>query len=134
MSNINSQTDIEVPCMVFRVERREGSYLYADCTPGDQIAAESDGSQAVDASEQEQLQQLAVLEALPKELRATLGPLTPVMSLQLSPARKLAAADVLEVMRALRDQGYYLQMPPVVHEARAGDCAAPAKPDNGGSK
>lgn len=49
---------------------------------------------------------------VPSALLALLGRLEHVMSLELHVQRKLAQADVVEVMQRLRDQGYYLQMPP----------------------
>lgn len=48
----------------------------------------------------------------PAELIAIMGPLEFVMELDLAPTRKLAGASVGEVMKALTEQGYYLQMPP----------------------
>lgn len=49
---------------------------------------------------------------LPDSLRSLLGKLQPVISLELDEDRNLASADVKEVMSKLREQGYYLQMPP----------------------
>ncbi len=49
---------------------------------------------------------------VPEALLELLGPLQRVLSLELSEARKLAQADVRQVMQALREQGYYLQVPP----------------------
>jgi len=57
-------------------------------------------------------------ERVPEALQKLLGPLQLVMTLTLSEDRPLAQADVTEVMRALREQGYYLQMPPKVIEPR----------------
>jgi uncharacterized protein YcgL (UPF0745 family) len=52
------------------------------------------------------------LEAVPEALIASFGKLELVINLQLTEARKLARVDVVAVMQALRDHGYYLQMPP----------------------
>lgn len=52
------------------------------------------------------------LKEVPEALIASFGDLELVISLQLSETRKLARVDVVEVMQALRDNGYYLQMPP----------------------
>lgn len=49
---------------------------------------------------------------LPDGLKSLLGELQPVVSLDLEDGSKLARADVAEVMSKLREQGYYLQMPP----------------------
>lgn len=49
---------------------------------------------------------------VPDGLKSLLGRLQPVVSLDLDEGRKLAGADVNEVMSKLREQGYYLQMPP----------------------
>ena len=52
------------------------------------------------------------VEELPDALAKRVGQLTEVMSLSLSTERKLARVDVNNVMQALADQGFYLQMPP----------------------
>ncbi|RME35618.1 MAG: YcgL domain-containing protein [Gammaproteobacteria bacterium] len=54
----------------------------------------------------------ADLEELPDGLLRFLGHLEAVMELPLGPERKLARADVCEVMEKLRGQGYFVQMPP----------------------
>lgn len=51
-------------------------------------------------------------DQLPEVLRRRFGAPEYAMELTLTPGRKLASADVLQVMRALREQGYYLQLPP----------------------
>ncbi len=45
-------------------------------------------------------------------LKRMMGTLEFVMELELSAERKLAQADVNEVMIKLEDEGFYLQMPP----------------------
>jgi uncharacterized protein YcgL (UPF0745 family) len=50
---------------------------------------------------------------VPDGLLQILGRLELVMQLTLSPERRLARADAGDVMRALGERGYYLQMPPV---------------------
>ena len=52
------------------------------------------------------------LQRVPGGLRQLLGRLEQVMELELSAARPLAQADVLQVIRQIEAQGYYLQMPP----------------------
>ena len=52
------------------------------------------------------------LEDLPEDLMKLVKQLTHVMDLELSEQRKLARVDVIEVMNALEDKGYFVQMPP----------------------
>jgi len=52
------------------------------------------------------------LKDLPAALLNLTGQLSRVMELELTPQRKLARADVLDVMAALQSNGYYLQMSP----------------------
>lgn len=73
-------------CWIYRSARKEGMYIY--------LAGEGD------------------FERIPEALRGRIGRLDPVMELELSSQRYLAHADVGKVMQALRDQGFYLQMPP----------------------
>ena len=47
----------------------------------------------------------------------------PVMLLQLAPGRKLARADAQQVLAAIEEQGFYLQMPPTPDELRRRDGA-----------
>jgi uncharacterized protein YcgL (UPF0745 family) len=56
-------------------------------------------------------------DELPETLRQRIGRLTEVMTLALTPQRKLARADVARVIEQLQSSGYYLQMPPpdIVH-------------------
>lgn len=49
---------------------------------------------------------------VPAGLRQMLGEVEKVMELELHEQRRLAQADVQEVMRQIDAQGYYLQMPP----------------------
>ncbi|HSS65439.1 MAG TPA: YcgL domain-containing protein [Gammaproteobacteria bacterium] len=51
-------------------------------------------------------------EAAPEALIEKMGKLELVMELELHPGRKLARADITEVMRSLESKGYYLQLPP----------------------
>ena len=50
--------------------------------------------------------------ALPEALLQSFGEPEFVMALELDSGRKLARADILEVMHGLSSQGYYLQVPP----------------------
>jgi uncharacterized protein YcgL (UPF0745 family) len=51
-------------------------------------------------------------EDLPIALKKVFGEPEFVMTLELSPERKLAYENVQTVMQNLADQGYHLQMPP----------------------
>ena len=73
-------------CKIYRSERQQGAYLYTTLEQG--------------------------LEPVPGLLLTKLGDLTEAMSIMLEPGRKLANANVETVMTALRDDGFYLQMPP----------------------
>lgn len=53
---------------------------------------------------------------IPQALLDLLGELQLVITLELSPERQLAQADVNDVMAQLSEQGYYFQMPPKIHE------------------
>ncbi len=85
---MNSQTDKldQISCWIYRSNRKEEMYLY--------LSNKDD------------------LEEVPDDLQKRLGELDFVMQLELSEQRQLARADVSEVMKALCDEGYYLQMPP----------------------
>lgn len=48
---------------------------------------------------------------VPESLLRLLGQPVHVMDLELSPERKLAQEDVVEVMKNLQERGWYLQMP-----------------------
>lgn len=73
--------------------RREGMYLYVD-------------------RDQE-------WDALPETLRQAFGVPRPAMTLVLTPDKQLARVSAAEVIAALDDKGFYLQMPPV-HVPRGG--------------
>ncbi len=75
-----------VQCWIYKSSRREGMYLYLS------------GEEAFDQ--------------VPPELLAQFGDCGFVMTLSLTRDRRLARADVREVLAQLEAQGYYLQMPP----------------------
>lgn len=56
---------------------------------------------------------------VPEGLLARFGEPVPVMVLVLSPERKLARANVTEVLANIEKQGFYLQMPPTMPELLA---------------
>ncbi len=57
------------------------------------------------------------LNELPEALLISFGKPEYSMKIVLTEEKKLARANTLEVIEALQDQGFYLQMPPVI-EAR----------------
>ncbi len=52
------------------------------------------------------------IDVLAPELLASLGRLDLLMSIELTPERKLARADARVVIETLQSRGYYLQLPP----------------------
>jgi len=52
------------------------------------------------------------LARVPQGLKQLLGNLEQVLELELDGNRPLAQADPVEVVTQIREQGYYLQMPP----------------------
>ncbi|MBB3183070.1 hypothetical protein FHR95_000594 [Halomonas fontilapidosi] len=73
-------------CQVFKSARKEQMYLYVDKRQG--------------------------LEEVPEALLEQFGRPLPAMTLILTPERTLGRARAKDVMAAIRDKGYYLQMPP----------------------
>ena len=73
-------------CSIYKSPRRAEMYLYVERARG--------------------------LEELPETLLARFGPPVHVTDLILEPARALARADTGTVMEKIREQGFYLQMPP----------------------
>lgn len=71
-------------CSIYRSRRKDGCYLY--CAVKDDFAA------------------------VPRPLLETLGELTHAMDLELTPQRRLAREDVLAVMQALEEKGWFLQL------------------------
>lgn len=71
---------------VLRSARREGMYLYVERGAG--------------------------LDKVPEALRRLFGAPEPALELLLTPSRKLARASAAEVLVAIREQGFYLQLPP----------------------
>ena len=53
-----------------------------------------------------------LLNDLPVELSKLTGRLDKVMELELSTDRKLARANVEDVIASLKERGFYIQMPP----------------------
>ena len=77
-------------CVIYRCRKKAEMYLYVPYRDDEE----------------------ALLRDLPEGISKLTGQLDKVMELELSPQRKLARARVAEVMTALKEKGYYLQMPP----------------------
>lgn len=75
-----------IRCDIYKGNKKAEMYLYVDSEQG--------------------------LETIPEALIASFGELELVLSLQLTKTRKLAQVDVVTVIQALNDNGYFLQMPP----------------------
>lgn len=71
---------------IYRSSKKEGMYLYV----------------TKDAN----------LDELPELLQKEFAKRELAMSIELTPEKKLASADVRKVITCIQDQGYYLQMPP----------------------
>jgi uncharacterized protein YcgL (UPF0745 family) len=78
-----------VLCTIYKGSREPELYLYADRLEG--------------------------LGRVPEDLLARLGVLSEVMTIKLTPKRKLARASAPQVLAAIADKGYYLQLPPNIH-------------------
>ncbi|MCK7596048.1 YcgL domain-containing protein [Microbulbifer sp. CAU 1566] len=86
----SANSSVKTLCDIYRSPREAEMYLYVDKAQG--------------------------MARVPEKLQSLFGKPVHVTTLLLTPKRKLARADVEKVMNALRDQGYYLQMPPVVDD------------------
>jgi len=60
----------------------------------------------------------ADLSVLPEALLQRFGTPVYALSFELTADRKLAAADAGQVLAAIKEQGFYLQMPPTLHVER----------------
>jgi hypothetical protein len=58
------------------------------------------------------LRQTEGFDCLPASLRAALGELRPVLTLDLSQTQRLARVELAMVRERLAAQGYFLQLPP----------------------
>ena len=79
-------------CQVYRSPRQEQMYLYV---------SKQDG-----------------LAKVPEPLLKRFGEPEPIMLLNLDGSRKLARVDADQVVEAIREQGFFLQMPPGPEELR----------------
>ncbi|MEH6637995.1 MAG: YcgL domain-containing protein [Porticoccaceae bacterium] len=73
-------------CKIYRSPKQSGMYLY--------VNHEGD------------------LKPVPEALLTKFGKPELAMPIMLGPERKLARVDIADVLKALEEQGYYLQMPP----------------------
>jgi|MEHZ01.4.fsa_nt_MEHZ011179254.1_13 hypothetical protein len=73
-------------CQIYRSTKKSGTYLYTRFEDK--------------------------LEKVPEELMKTFGRAEAAMTLRLTEDRKLARADAGAVIRAIEENGYYLQLPP----------------------
>ena len=83
MTDLDSQ---KILCSIYRSPKKEGMYIYVP--------------------------KKELFEQVPDALLKQMGEPGHVMDLLLTPDRKLARVDVIEVMKHINEQGFYLQMPP----------------------
>ena len=76
-------------CTIYKGSREPELYLYVDRVDG--------------------------LTRVPDELLERFGKLAEVMTIKLTPQRKLARANAAQVLAAIAERGYYLQLPPNLH-------------------
>jgi uncharacterized protein YcgL (UPF0745 family) len=76
-------------CTIYKGSREPELYLYVDRIDG--------------------------LARVPEELLARFGAMSEVMTIKLGPQRKLARASAAQVLAAIAEKGYYLQLPPNIH-------------------
>ncbi|WP_447928573.1 YcgL domain-containing protein [Vreelandella sp. EE27] len=77
-------------CEIFKSSRKEEMYLYVDKRQG--------------------------LEPVPEALLATFGKPVAVLTMILTADKKLARVATQDVIAAIEEQGFYLQMPPAKEE------------------
>ena len=73
-------------CQIYKSPRQEEMFLYVDRTRG--------------------------LEVVPEALLEGFGAPQSIMMMVMTPERQLARVDTARVIEALKEKGYYLQMPP----------------------
>lgn len=79
-------------CVIYKGSRKPESFLYIECTDD--------------------------FTRVPEALLKMFGELELLMELDLGSRSQLANADIVEVLRLLKEQGYYLQMPPDINVPR----------------
>lgn len=76
-------------CTIYKGTREPEMYLYVDRIEG--------------------------LARVPEELLKRFGTTSEVMTIKLTPTRKLARANAEQVLASIAEKGYYLQLPPNIH-------------------
>jgi len=92
----------DISIEVFRSTRHELMYVYVPA----RLDREEDEAPSAD------------LSVLPQTLLERFGSPVYALSFELTPGRKLAAADAEQVRTAIAEQGFYLQLPPTLHVER----------------
>ncbi len=87
-------TEVRQKCWIYRSSRKDEMYLY--------LAKKDE------------------FEVVPEALLNLMGKVVLVMELELHPERRLARADVAQVMADLADRGFHLQLPPAHPHQDAG--------------
>lgn len=77
-------------CEIYRCAKKEGMYIYLSKESG--------------------------LDSLPEALKKRAGKMELAMTLLITPDKQLARAKAEDVLTAIDNQGFYLQMPPSVSE------------------
>lgn len=93
MNKSTDELSEECPVIIFRSSRKADTYLYMPAT--------------------------GEFEELPEPLRKQFGAPVYVMDLVLTCDRQLAQVDVLHVMHAMQEDGFFLQFPPPTVPANA---------------
>lgn len=78
-------------CKVYRSTKKEGAYLIVDAKEG--------------------------FERVPEALLNQFGKPEEAMTLVLTPDKKMARTTGADVMKALEEQGFYFQLPPLAEQA-----------------
>lgn len=81
-------------CQVYRSKRRDGMYLFVDKKEG--------------------------LSRVPETLLTTFGQPEPSITFLLTSERTMARVEALDVLGAIAENGFYLQMPPLRDESGPG--------------
>ena len=77
-------------CEVFKSPRKDEMYLYVDKMEG--------------------------LKRVPEQLQEIFGTPQSVMTMVVTEEKRLARADAADIIKAIRENGFYLQMPPAREE------------------
>ena len=75
-------------CTIFKSSREQGLYVFVPKAQGE--------------------------DNIPEELRQRMGECLRIMTLIITPDKKLARADAVAVINSILEKGYYLQLPPEI--------------------